>query len=510
MESYDDPAKTLSRTEILNMVKNFIYSTHIDPKKIKAVCLESPQVLEIKQVYKPAGLLMSNITVIEKIPKVAQQIESLNLGVNVINSTDLEFFNTTHRGPFHIISLDYKGVKSEEVMASIEQIAARQLLTSPGILIVNNVTQRERKDIQLFLKACFLGTSSTKEYLSGQSDLERLIDPRSYQQQMMDIFKNKKAPEPNEVDIKASRDHFTLMVLNTMKAGENSIFHFKNFELCYPGSEEISKRLKEQVEKENLPVKSPDTTFSFIHVDMMIKHIMNLFGMKYNMVAKLFYQALSVYLAHGYVATNLARYKYVSINGTPMEMDIFIFKKYDRTYRKIKDIFIFRKTINGRFIFDLNLKSSWVRKKPRKLLPILDTHLQELNQGIIFYSKNIPERILLGMSSKMLQAKNTELAKLPEIKPPDSDKLVPKDVKETKKRKKEKKKTKAEINLKPKIHPDSANDSITKEQAIDLLKSGCSPKEIAECFSGFSARSLSAIQAHITMGTYDNNQDASK
>jgi hypothetical protein len=44
---------------------------------------------------------------------------------------------------------------------------------------------------------------------------------------------------------------------------------------------------------------------------------------------------------------------------------------------------------------------------------------------------------------------------------------------------------------------------ITKQDAIDFLKLGCKPKEIAECFSGFTKMQLAAFQAHLTMGTYD-------
>ena len=46
-------------------------------------------------------------------------------------------------------------------------------------------------------------------------------------------------------------------------------------------------------------------------------------------------------------------------------------------------------------------------------------------------------------------------------------------------------------------------DVITKQDAIDFLKLGCTPKEIAECFKGFSKMQIAAFKAHITMGTYD-------
>jgi len=44
---------------------------------------------------------------------------------------------------------------------------------------------------------------------------------------------------------------------------------------------------------------------------------------------------------------------------------------------------------------------------------------------------------------------------------------------------------------------------ITKQDAIDFLKLGCTSKEIAECFGGFTKMQIAAFKAHLTMGTYD-------
>jgi len=43
-------------------------------------------------------------------------------------------------------------------------------------------------------------------------------------------------------------------------------------------------------------------------------------------------------------------------------------------------------------------------------------------------------------------------------------------------------------------------EKISKEDAIDLLRSGCSTQEIFDCYSGFSKQQLAAFQAHyVTM-----------
>lgn len=45
-----------------------------------------------------------------------------------------------------------------------------------------------------------------------------------------------------------------------------------------------------------------------------------------------------------------------------------------------------------------------------------------------------------------------------------------------------------------------------KKQVINLLKKGMSAKEISEIL-GFPMRSIGSIKSHLTMGTYDKNED---
>ncbi len=49
--------------------------------------------------------------------------------------------------------------------------------------------------------------------------------------------------------------------------------------------------------------------------------------------------------------------------------------------------------------------------------------------------------------------------------------------------------------------PPKRKERISKKKAIELLRGGFSPKEIVECFSGFTKRQLAAFKAHyVTMG----------
>ena len=53
---------------------------------------------------------------------------------------------------------------------------------------------------------------------------------------------------------------------------------------------------------------------------------------------------------------------------------------------------------------------------------------------------------------------------------------------------------------------DSGLEKITKEDAIDFLASGIPPQEIYEAYpTSFTQGQLRAFKAHITMGTYEQN-----
>ncbi|MGV8141605.1 MAG: hypothetical protein ACP5NW_04160 [Candidatus Woesearchaeota archaeon] len=52
------------------------------------------------------------------------------------------------------------------------------------------------------------------------------------------------------------------------------------------------------------------------------------------------------------------------------------------------------------------------------------------------------------------------------------------------------------------VNSDSSDSDLSKDEAIFLLKSGCTPKEIAETYTAFTKGQLIAFKAHATMGRY--------
>ena len=56
--------------------------------------------------------------------------------------------------------------------------------------------------------------------------------------------------------------------------------------------------------------------------------------------------------------------------------------------------------------------------------------------------------------------------------------------------------------------PGSGNkETLSKAQVLDLLSSGFTPAEIAQCYTGFTKMQLAAFKAHQTMGTYRRREE---
>lgn len=475
MESYDDPAKSLAREEEYRFIRNYIISNRINPLQMKVVCLETLEALEIKMVFDRLGIPRSNIIVIECVKKVAEQIEAQNLGVKIINSWDWQYFLSTTDGPFHVISLDYKGTKSYKIGYSISLIAWRQLLHNPGVLLINNIGARENHRTKKYLTNIATG-AAVAEKISSETGNQIIINPNQLMEnynEYMDSF----SQAQKTWEIKNARDYFTLEVLNTMRKGEEAWHSLKDLCICYPGAEDVNNAYKEKLLKKKKQHNLRDEElihieFMDIHFGNMIDYIMKLLNITSKKDAESLYLCLQSYLKHGYFAKKLARYKYTSINGTVMELDMYNFKRFDKLFNKIKNIFFLREKYNGYHVLKFNSAKIQIINSKKFQQLLFTIYRQTDNKQIIFPNPNIinqlPKRIHLGSSSQM------EISNINEgTRQQDSGSST-----------------------------SLTCNTITKEEVIELLKDGCEPREIVECFSGFTLRSLSAIKAHLTMGTY--------
>ena len=154
VKTYNDPIKKKSREKIKEfVVKNLLKFRK--PKDLKVVCFPGAEIggeeaLEIKEVYDPIGIPRSNITGIEADYEKAERLRKADLGINIEQKLDLDFFKETNKG-FDIISLDYTGQQTDERMKALGYAICRHLLNKHSILCTNFATKREGDEMKMLL-----------------------------------------------------------------------------------------------------------------------------------------------------------------------------------------------------------------------------------------------------------------------------------------------------------------------------------------------------------------------
>ncbi|MFA5188373.1 MAG: hypothetical protein WC460_03355 [Patescibacteria group bacterium] len=484
MESYDDPAKRLSREKIREFInKHLIKEASYKPTQLKIVCLETPEALEIKEVYDKLGILRKNITILEQDPIVAQRIENQNLGVTVENCWDYEYFQDTDERFFRIISLDYKCKKNANILKSISLIANRQLLAhGNSALIINTLGRRESWEQDLLISnAQVLKCMETEKSTNGLRSSNELLQSFERIINTSDI----------DLSISQARDLFTTTIMVYLSYGDwgRSFCQGTPLLFCYPDSSEYTKKLDALYKEKGENILDPSSFEILIthHQDNFIYHLVNEFQFnRYGndvAIQNVIYSIILL-LVRPYYVNHIERYKYISTNGTPMETDLYHLVNYEHIIRKAHKIFSIKKNSQDTI---LRINTNQI-KNFKKVYHIIYTSLANCLRNNVNMDK-LPERIFLGSSTQMQKDQDLEF----------EDTQHNNQIEKKPRNKVRKKKV---LRKPEEIKPTTDKELITKEQAIELLKSGCNPKEIANCFSGFSARSLSAIQAHITMGTY--------
>jgi hypothetical protein len=467
MKSYDDPAKQLSRDKedcfIATHLKTELYS----PQNIKVMCLESPELLEVKNVFDKHKIPRENITVVEKDPEVARLIRERGEGINVFNCWDYEFFANTQE-KFDIISLDYKGKKNRTIIQSIRLISNRRILRNKGILIVNTFSAREKNEEKDFLiPVSTIINSSTVDSTINRSNnklnLENEVIEKSTAE-FNSIFEN-------IASLQESRDFYSEIIMSAL-CNSDSI----NFSHLYPWAEDTKELIEQKICVMNLPKEDyKDTARAILSRNLYQREMIHYIGTFFDLnddpkVAESVYVGLKSIFNEIYTVRNIERYKYISSNGAPMEFDLFYAENVENLFARIKSYFYLQKASAGGYI--LRLKIHKLRGKPRKALELMSDIIKA---NIQFMWPRMPERIFLGSSVKNGK-EDVEMAK----------------------QKKDDKQTQG-VSILESVKP---GDTITKDQAIKLLESGWSAKQIAKIFKGFTKMQIAAFKAHVTMGTY--------
>lgn len=454
-QTYNDPTKEKARGKQRDFIKRNLLSFK-DPKQIRVVCFPGAEVdgeagLEITSIYDPLGIPRSNITGIEADPKKAQRLRESNLGIRVFEGYDLDFFRQSSR-QYDVISLDYTGNRSEDKWKTLHQIAGREQLYGNGVLCTNYSAYREggktKRQIESLQGDAFMKASG----VNGNERLQELWDEL----------------DKGNIDLTTQRDNLSLRLINILRMGTSSLEKISLLE-SHPTYEYVQEELKkmEREQREQSPERfsldgridlgegewGPSHHFSFVYRDFHMRalsyHIEKVNGIRPN--AANFFMNFFVY---GEMDPRfprvMERYGYTSNKGTPMEMDLVATISYDRTYKGTTGKFFYRPetgvitTREG----PLFLNKENGRRNIRHWKDVLKSE-DRIHTALDF---EIPEREHLGSS----------------------------------------------YNPKPRA---KKLDPISKAEAVDLLKAGVTPSEIAETFSGHTKMQLAALKAHyVTMG----------
>jgi len=454
-KTYEDEVKQKSREKQREFIKNNLLIKK-RTKDIRVVCFPGAEVdgeeaIEVKEVYDKLGIPRENIIGLEANLERAERLQRVDLGIVVKPQMDLDFFSKTDK-KFDIISLDYTGYRDEAKWQALHQIAGNQLLDGHGILATNYSAKRESRKNQGQMVALQLDSFVNNKNMDGGEDIIS---------ELAEAYEN-----GDKLDLSELRDNLIERTLMIMRMGKSALFPIDILS-THPFHEGIQKEM-ERIERETRE-KGLDGDSNFMFKNRYesgmgnkgVSHFHSFSNRSANMEALAYHIGkannisanLSNFFVHYLVDMDMRaqfprsveRYSYTSNKNTNMEMDLMAFTPASFIYR----------AINNEVFYDpKNGKIRVLRMKGGKLLREADK---------IYAGKHmeIPERIYLG-SSFVHPGKN--------------------------------KKKKNEINGR-------GLEVISKDGAVDLLKSGVEPKEIMECYSGFSINQLAAYKAHyVTMG----------
>jgi hypothetical protein len=462
VRSYDDPVKQKAREKLKEFIRTHLISNK-PAEHIKVVCfpgaeIEGEEALEVKEVYDSLGIPRENIVGLEYNAENAGRLKRADLGIEVVCQHALRYFSDTER-VFDIVSLDYTGHQGKEEIFMLEQIAGKHLLGERGVLHTNYMGKRETDFLKkrLFLRSLYEAvTPRAKSF--GLEKLSR--------EEAAEIIDRYVAGEDTDSSLKNSRDiGISAEIMKIFKQGAGNVRQPTTL-LSYPFSERINnnhfRAMKEYcMSAEGKKLLEIWGIASFSSVEELVQSMKNgqvtnrrlwlddhmLAFHKYisfktgldEQSAKFIAIMLHFKDIKPYFVEATERYSYNSNKNALMITDLTLYNQHTRDYRKFdRHVMYFPGDAN----IIINPSGLTVKRWNKEM-----ARVSELFYG--FDRPEIPERHFLGSSWQSPKRK----------------------------------------------------DKISKSEAVNLLRDGCSPAEIEDCFSGFSKMQLAALKAHyVTMG----------
>jgi hypothetical protein len=450
--TYDFETKRKYHQKLEDFVRKF-YGTRLRKKRLRegmrVACFPGHEGLEILNVYDKLGIPRENIVGIERDPQVAQQIEDLKLGIRIENMKDYEFFEKAIKDEekFDIVNLDYQGLITDDVDYALRILIGGPVIKDRSVLATNFLGNRDgsrRKfygDVLLTCKHTDIMKAAVVEELNGNNKKA---------EEIYDEFKQKEAKLDSEKISNLRSDALTIFLLNSLWEGDSNLHVpeilrevIENFDSDY--NNELSNKLKKiSTTREMQNFLSSREYFGLVNtfsanIDLNVKEVGKRNGFDALVVGSSSIQGfLNLQEVNPFYAAAVRRGKYVSDSGAPMHFDFIYAKRINDEVSALNC---------AKVIFDYESNGLLLRlPENRREYVELCLELGKLFKKVKYTkAESLPEREFLGSSYK------------------------PK-----------------EINV-------NNIDGIEKISDTDvklLLEAGCTPKEIIECYSGFTIDEL--------------------
>lgn len=371
-DSYDFPAKHAYRESLREFIlKKF--PNLAARRDLRVACFPGHEGLEVSEVYIPLGIRPTRIYGIEENKSVVQEIDSLNMGIQVIPEKAIDFFKK-ESVKFDIINLDFQ---SQFGMDEIETLCA-----------INHNSRLKNRAI--------LGTNfyGSRENESQQTEYRKILD---YHRE-----------GGNTVRIaRGTSEHHTIMALenndelnnNLLPQGHDDLRNKSiSLKLRYglssnTAKETLSDILYDPLLPDYLKVIDPKSIPALENIisspEKHLGDILFLASVKDVIVMKVLSEAFKgnekavaefhafweiLQLKRPYFITDYIKGRYVSDNGSPMFFDFLYVENFKDITSKFKSKF--ENTSEGKLRLTLAEKTDYERA-PNKVRP-LTNHESEL------------------------------------------------------------------------------------------------------------------------------------
>lgn len=494
-ESYNYASKQKIRKELKDFIEKN-YPKQGQRKGLKVLSLMGHEEHELNTIYDPLEIPRQNITVVERNPEIYNIIKNKNLGVKTIEGT-LEEYVLKTKEKFNIINLDFQGHFDYEKIDAISRIVYNQTLEDRGILATWFFGKREKKEttkaFQGFQNNFLLslkeqlnkynkqldfdnsfdfelnksGVITAKiliSFLNGKTNYKThpFIDSLNFREEYHEYIKkdlgeefknwfnnlvncseeciNKDKRFQQNPEILKAISFAKKLQENKQISGEEKKFIFEPWaKAC--SREFVVNKLEKEIEKQILPQQSSSQILDMLSRGALKTRNRNAAEM------------LSLLKINSCLCADLKRFYYISDDNSPFYVDMFLFKSAEH----FSDFLWNYSLNNGKIIINPVRETSWkIEKKYEQYKNALNKTCGDLplriyinKQGEVVNQKEEYQNIWSTINRTIEANSNFNISERITIS--QTKKLI-------------------------------ENKTLSKEEAIYLLKEGFTPKEIIEVY----------------------------